>query len=388
MIRLIPPIAVPLRWTDVTSSLSAGRSGAGPAFAAALASSAGVESATLFGSGRAAMTAFLKWSKRPGRDEVVIPGYTCWSVPAAVVRAGMKVRWADIDPSTLDLDPSALSSIAAKRTACVVLGHLFGRSCNVSAWVERIRAWDPEIRILEDAAQAWPRVEVSAADAVVLSFARGKPISLGGGGALLHPAAVTFSAPSPRRGGWGAAAGLLATSVLAKPAWYRIPESLPFIGIGTTVYEPGFPVSTPFRHWQESLGSSLLDALPGIARARTQHATEILRGIARHDRWTIPAPARSDGPIRLPLLAPSRRVRGLVVMGLRRRGVAASPMYPGTIADIESLQGSIVDPDASLYGARQVADTLLTLPVYPGLSAHDIARIVRALDAAVEEAEP
>ena len=40
-------------------------------------------------------------ARRPERDEVIVPAYTSYSVPAAIIRAGLKVRLCDIEADTL-----------------------------------------------------------------------------------------------------------------------------------------------------------------------------------------------------------------------------------------------------------------------------------------------
>jgi len=80
-------------------------------------------------SGRAALAIILMALREghdPGRDEVVIPAYTCFSVPSAIVRAGLKVMPCDIDPQHLDYDQSMLPKVVSSRTLCIVPTHLFG----------------------------------------------------------------------------------------------------------------------------------------------------------------------------------------------------------------------------------------------------------------------
>lgn len=60
---------------------------------------------SLFARGRVALFAILQAiGVRPG-DEVILPAFTCVAVPNAVLYAGGRPVWADIDPGTLCLDP-------------------------------------------------------------------------------------------------------------------------------------------------------------------------------------------------------------------------------------------------------------------------------------------
>ncbi len=97
----------------------------------------GVEHAWLVSSGRAALTLILRaLAELSGRSRVIIPAYTCYSVPAAIVRAGLDIVPCDIDAATLDFAYEELEARLSEAPAlCVVSTHLFG----LPADVERAR---------------------------------------------------------------------------------------------------------------------------------------------------------------------------------------------------------------------------------------------------------
>src|SRR5262249_30572436 len=154
----------------------------------------------------------LRRAASPGRDEVLVPAYTCWTVPASVVRAGLRVRLVDVDPVSLDLDPAALAAAPTGRLASVIATHLFARTSDVAAVAMALAARDPGVRIVEDAAQAWPASGGHSAWPVVLSFGRGKALPLGGGGALLASIGEggSMQVTDPEAGGWSEAIAFLA----------------------------------------------------------------------------------------------------------------------------------------------------------------------------------
>jgi dTDP-4-amino-4,6-dideoxygalactose transaminase len=169
----------------------------------------------------------------------------------------------------------------------------------------------------------------------------------------------------------------MATSLLARPSVYRLPASLPFLGIGETVYDPAFDSAHALWPWQERLGQVLLPELPSFQTTRTANAGVIAESV-RAAGWAIPA--LSSGPLRLPVLAPSRSARDGMVRALSTKGVSASGMYPGTLADIPELRPHLADPAARVEGARALAHRLLTLPVYPALRAKEVAHIRRSFE--------
>jgi len=377
MLRLIPPVAAPVRVSQLAASLVHRRDASAPGFAALLARRSGMPRCTLFGSGRAALTAFLRGCALDGHDEVVLPAYTCWSVPASVVRAGLRVRLVDVDPYALGPDPDEVAAAIGSRTAAVIAAHLLGPSVDVAAVVRACRSRRPDVPIVEDAAQAWPEGG-SVADAVLLSFGRGKPLALGSGGALCGREET--DGPGTRRGGWIDAGALGATLLLSRPGWFRLPESVPALAIGETSYEPGFALDRPFHDWQETLGARLLPSLPALDALRSTNARRLAPYVESVSGWTVAAPGRAPGPLRLPVLAPDRARRDHVLAALRRRGVSGSAMYPGSIDRIPELRGQLFDERHDFPGARALAERLLTLPVYPFLRGADVVAIGEAFE--------
>ena len=102
----IAPAGTRISFTEVLVGLGAGvtPSNAFDRLQDELAARARKPLCRLVASGRAAMTTILQVMHEsaadPGRDEVIIPGYTCYSVPASIARAGLKPRLCDIDPET------------------------------------------------------------------------------------------------------------------------------------------------------------------------------------------------------------------------------------------------------------------------------------------------
>ena len=64
--------------------------------------------------------------KGDARNEVILPTYTCFSVPSSVAKAGLKIRLCDIDPRTLDYDLQKLSEIDFTNVLGIVTSNLYG----------------------------------------------------------------------------------------------------------------------------------------------------------------------------------------------------------------------------------------------------------------------
>src|SRR6185436_2116963 len=105
-------------------------------------------------SGRAAFSVSLRALGRlaPSRRNVIIPAYTSYSVPAAVVNSGFGLVLCDVDPVTLDFKLEDLEALVDEDTLAVTPNHLFGFPSDmdaITAIAKRGGAY-----VLEDTAQA------------------------------------------------------------------------------------------------------------------------------------------------------------------------------------------------------------------------------------------
>ncbi len=83
-------------------------------------------------------------------DEVVVPANTFVATAEAVVLAGARPRFADVDPGTLLMTADTLAAALTPRTAAVVAVHLYGQTADMDA----LGAAAGGLPIIEDAAQA------------------------------------------------------------------------------------------------------------------------------------------------------------------------------------------------------------------------------------------
>lgn len=60
------------------------------------------------------------------RDEVVVPSFIFLAAPAAIVWAGYRPVFVEVDPQTYTIDPQAVKAAISSRTAAVLACHTFG----------------------------------------------------------------------------------------------------------------------------------------------------------------------------------------------------------------------------------------------------------------------
>jgi perosamine synthetase len=135
--------------------------------------------------GRMAAYYILKALGLPPGSEIVFPALTFWVVPEMARVLGLKVVFADVDPTTFNLDPAALERAITPRTRAVVPTHIYGLPCDMDeilAIAER-----HGLRVIEDCAHALGatyhgRPVGTFGDAALYSFQVLKPLNTCGGG--------------------------------------------------------------------------------------------------------------------------------------------------------------------------------------------------------------
>lgn len=336
----------------------------------------GADGVFTLSSGKGALTTLLQAmaTLRPARA-VAIPAYTCFSVPAAIVRAGLEPVPIDVDPATLDFDAASLSRVMSRTDLlCVVPTHLFGIAANV----DRIRAFGrPDVWIVEDAAQGFGvrddngRLLGTRGDAAIFSLGRGKHLTAGTGG-LIATRSAELTRACERQCAALPAAGfapalrlfveMAILSAFVHPALFWLPAGLPFLGLGETEYSTRYRITgmpaTAFgalRRWR-----TRLDA----ANAHRRRAVDALS-----TRITLPPRRQAVALLRFPVLAPDAATRAAVQAEGRRLGLGVSAMYPSAVHRIPELASRF--EGQHFPGADVLAERLVTLPTHPYTSPAD-----------------
>ena len=346
-------------------------------------------------SGRTAQTILLSAMRRTAasdRDEVILPAYTCYSVAAATVRAGLKIRLVDVNPASLDFDFDQLENVDSSRVLAALGCNLFGI---LNDW-DRLSdiAKKGKYYLVDDGAQSFGatykgRASGTLGTAGFYSLGRGKALTTYNGGILVTNDQKLATRLDEIVGNLPAA-GLLRESIVyvkmmmysmfIRPSLYWIPASLPFLGLGETVYESDFGMSR-LSAVQTVAGAVIFESILYFHTLRAENAMELASQILIHGKFEIPGWNNRCCPpyLRLPVLAPDRDLRDRAIEGLRSVGIVATRMYPSTIRNIPGIESHLASNRSDFPGAQLLVDRLFTLPTHPFLTEQDFDNILTGL---------
>lgn len=406
--RTIPPASTPLSLQDILNGCRGLARGEREVerFRREIQEYFAVRHCFLVSSGKAALAVILQalQARRPGRREVLIPAFGCYSIPSAVRRAGLSLRLCDVDPRTLDYDFDELrrcldaaagrggrrraGGAAGPALLAAVSVHLFGKPADTVRLRELIA--DPEVAVVEDAAQAMGAESRGRrlglrGDVGFFSLGRGKAWTTGEGGVIvtdrddIADAIRRRVAALPGYGPMALLGLVLRTAALAglqRPSFFWIPRLIPFLRVGDTIYDPGFPMrrlsgfqAGLARRWPQRLGAFRSRRRRCIAR---WEKLPLAAGVSRY-----PAGAEPVDYLRYPLRVRPPALWEKILERSLAGGVGVMLTYPDSIDRIPDLRDAL---DGREYpAARRLAREILTLPVHPLLTDKDCEKISRLI---------
>jgi dTDP-4-amino-4,6-dideoxygalactose transaminase len=152
----------------------------------------GVEHICLFTNGTIALVTALQALRITG--EVITTPYSFVATSHSLLWNGIKPVFSDIDPNTLNLDPTKIEAAITPQTTAIMPVHCYGHVCDVDA-IQKI-ADNYNLKVIYDAAHAFGvqchcGSVLNHGDLSVLSFHATKVFNTFEGGAIVCPDAKT-----------------------------------------------------------------------------------------------------------------------------------------------------------------------------------------------------
>jgi dTDP-4-amino-4,6-dideoxygalactose transaminase len=318
----------------------------------------GVRHCVGVGNGTDALELALRGAGIGVGDEVIVPANTFVATAEAVVRAGARLVLADCDADGL-LDPAAVADRLTPRTRAVVPVHLYGQV----APMKQVRdAVGPGVLVVEDAAQSQGarqegRAAGSFGTAAATSFYPGKNLgAYGDAGAV-----VTDDDEVAER-----------VRALRNHGGVRKYEHTL---IGTNSRLDGMQAAVL------TVKLAHLDAWNAERDAAAARYDELLAGLAATAGLVRPrAVPGNDHVWHLYVVRVPRRDEVLAALGAA--GVGAGIHYPLPVHLLPAFAGLGAGP-GSYPVAERLAGEILSLPMFPGITAEQQDRVVAVLAAAL-----
>ncbi len=298
----------------------------------------------------------------PG-DEVITPAMTFFAAPNMVVRVGATPVFVDVEPGTRNVDLAAVAARIGPRTRAILPTHFAGLPCDMDGLYELAKKH--KLRVIEDAALAigssWRGKRIgSFGDICVFSFHPNKNITSIEGGALVlndeHEAreieslrfhGITYLPDRTR-------------NVAVAGGKFNLPDVNAAVGLAQLAHLPSF--------------NEKRRALAGhyLAHFRTEPACELPHPGYTADEaghsWNMFAPLLPLSQLKIT----RREFRD----ALEQRGIGTGVSYEA--AHLATVYRRFGYHRGSLPHTERIADTTVTLPLHPELTADDIDRVCAA----------
>lgn len=320
---------------------------------AALCDYLGVEHLSLFTNGTIALITALQALKITG--EVITTPFSFVATTHALHWNGIKPVFADIDPVSLNLDPSRIEAAITPHTTAIMPVHVYANPCDV----ERIDALADTygLRVIYDAAHAFgvrvrERSVLEYGDMSVLSFHGTKVFNTFEGGAI-----VCRDAKMKRR-----------------------IDNLKNFGFidETTVVAPG--INGKMNEVQAAFGLLQLEHIDHIIEERARVDARYREAFADVPGIGLPATAADCTrnyayfPVRIKREFPVSR--DALYQALRDHQIAARRYFFPLISEFPTYRGLSSSDPANLPVSTAVSREVLCLPIYPGLERADQQRVI------------
>ena len=364
------PLAKPF-WDEeceraAISALSSGRWVKGPEarmFGEEFAKWCGAVAAVPCQSGSAALWAAMRILDIGPGDEVIVPDFSFISTAEVVAEVGATPVFADINPTTFQLDPTSAERARTSRTKAVMVVHLFGQCADMDALVPWAKSQG--LHLIEDNAQS-------------LGASWCSP-SIEGAAGMLGTIGTTSFFPSKNLGALGDGGAVLtrdeslATRV-RRLANHGAERKYHHLEVGYNSRLDGLQaafLNVKLSHWRDLIG-------------RRQAAAE------RYDNLLVEASSRG-------VVTPGREARSshlfhqyciLLPTGVNRdemqtklqaSGIPTAVYYPTPLSSQPAFEKSAVVVDGGTPVAHEVAGRILALPMHTELTEAMQVRVVAEL---------
>lgn len=287
-------------------------------------------------------------------DEVVVPANSFIATAEAVSLVGARPRFADVDPDTQLMTAQTLEAALAPGVRCVIPVHLYGRTVELDPILELARSRG--LFVVEDTAQAHG------------ARYRGKRVGTFGD-------AGTFSFyPAKNLGAWGDA-GAVVTSDERLAERVRLLRSH---GEQPRYHHRVVGSTARLDAIQAAVLARKLVRLEAWNEARRAVAARLRDALAELEFVIAPAPVADGHDHVYHQFVVRVHERETVRARLAEQGVSTGVHYPIPIHRSEAYS-QLADGEDVAPTASALAQEILSLPIFPSMTAEQVEQVARAL---------
>lgn len=351
---------------DVAAVLRSGWLTSGPRvkdFEAALSAHVGGRTVRVLSSATAALEIALQVAGVGPGDEVITPAMTFFAAPNMIMKVGATPVFVDVDPSTRNIDLDAVAARIGHRTKAIMPTHFAGLPCDMDGLYAL--AAEHKLRVIEDAALAigssWRgRAIGSFGDLVVFSFHPNKNITTIEGGALVVNDAREASE----------------VEVLRFHGIHKLPDGTRDVTV------PGGKFNLPDVN--AAVGLRQLAELPAFNAKRRALVARYFERFRTDPACELPHPgyAGDEAGHSWNMFAPLLPLAELTISrqefraSLEARGIGTGMSYEA--AHLATASRRLGYHRGDLPHTEHIADTTVTLPLFPTMTDADVDRVCAA----------
>ncbi len=306
--------------------------------------------------GTAALHSAVMASSVKQGDEVILPSFTFVATAEAVVLAGGKPVFADIDAETYNLSPAAVEKAVTKKTKALLPVDLYGFSADMKPLREI--AEKHGLALLEDAAQAHGATY------------DGKPA-----GSFADVACWSLYASKNMTTGEG---GLVTTNDDEMDQTLRMIRTH-----GEKAKYASLILGSNYRmsEMQAAIGNVQLEKLPSFLAKRRKNAQQLTSILQENSRLILPYESKdrlhSWYLYTARLKGGSETERNRILEKLKKRGVGAEAYYVNPVHQMPFYRENF--GSAKLPETDKASKQVFSLPIHPAVTAEQVDFIGKTL---------
>ncbi len=301
--------------------------------------------------------------------EVILPSFTFVASANSIITAGAKPVFVDIDYNTCNIDPAKIEAAITKDTQAIMPVHYAGQSCDMEA-IMKI-ANEHNLKIIEDSAET-----------IGGTFNGQKTGSFGEGCFSFYPTKNMTTGEG----------GVLTTN---DDKVYNNAKSQHAHGLSTTAFERE-RIERPWVRAAEFSGYNfrMCDILAAIGVVQLKKVDKMNEKRISHSKYLTNELKNVEGIVTPTEDSRAKHVyqmytlkvkeginRNKFVMSLREKGIGASVHFDPPV-HVQPRYKQYAHNDLKV--TEKIADTIVTLPMYPQLNQEELDYIVTGVKEALQ----